>query len=600
MPLPPGIKLLVEDVLPRALGPPLLVYGILKLTQYLLVAHWPSWVWVVAVVAAHPVHWIVSEVYSQIQRRREAAARGAVFPPRVQESSFQIVKALSDSALKGYMGQVNHAWSKQYGNVFLTRIFGGISSESPFLSILQASPESSMSIFQVMTTEPEHIKAILATQFDDFWKGPIVEDQSTSLLGSGVFNPDGDMWKFHRNMTRPFFRKVRISDFDVFERHAEDTLSLLAEHLASGVPVDFQDAIARFTLDSATEFLFGKAVNSLSAGLPYPASHPLSKNTSTTNFLNHPSTKFVTAFHEAQETKRRSIERVEEFVLPILDEAVEEKDKRKRDGREEVNSNLKEIGDETFLEHLVKFTEDKKVVVDELLNILLAARDTTAALLTFSVYVLTQRPDIYARLKEEITERVGNSRPTFEDTRDMKYLRAFLNEILRLYPPVPFDGRTSRVSTTLPNKGGHPWCIPKNTMCVYSVFLIHRREDLWGPDALDFDPDRFFDERLHKYLTPNPFIFLPFNAGPRICLGQQYAYNEASYFMIKLIQKFTDLSLALDVQPSQPPKEWIPQPGTTKGRDKVMLKTHLTMSVRDGLWVRMKPISSPVDQEKAT
>ena len=50
---------------------------------------------------------------------------------------------------------------------------------------------------------------------------------------------------------------------------------------------------------------------------------------------------------------------------------------------------------------------------------------------------------------------------------------------------------------------------------------MHRRTDLWGPDALEFDPDRFLDDRLHKYLTPNPFIFLPFNAGPRICLGQQ-------------------------------------------------------------------------------
>ncbi|KAF5357481.1 hypothetical protein D9758_012522 [Tetrapyrgos nigripes] len=616
--LAPGLELLVEDVLPRALGLPLLVYGILKLAQYLLAAHdWPSWVWVAAIAATHPVYWIISWVYNQIHRRREAAARGAVFPPRVQESSFKIVKAFSDSALKGYTGDAVHDWSKQYGNTFLLRIFG---------------------VYRVMTTEPEHIKAILATQFDDFWKGPMKEDHFTSLLGSGVFNSDGDMWN-----------KVRISDFDVFERHAEDTLSLLAERLGSGVPVDFQDAVARFTLDSATEFLFGKAVNSLDAGLPYPASHSKTTATITTNdFFNHASTKFVTALSEGQEViSRRGVlgrywrfsefwqdkaaehrKSVEEFVLPILEDALE----NKKD--EVVSGEVKEIGDETFLEHLVRFTKDKKVVMDELLNILLAARDTTASLITFSVYVLAQRPDIYTRLKEEITERVGNSRPTYEDTRDMKYLRAFLNEVLRLYPAA-FRFQVIELFLTAPLVQNselsptteHPKCPPlfrtkvvgKGTYhqpinlytlyllgafsihtysCAYSVFLMHRREDLWGPDALEFDPDRFLDERLHKYLTPNPFIFLPFNAGPRICLGQQFAYNEASYFMIKLIQKFTDLSLALDVQPSQPPKEWIPQPGTTKGRDKIMLKTHLTMSVRDGLWVRMKPISSQVDQEK--
>ncbi|KAF5341463.1 hypothetical protein D9758_013948 [Tetrapyrgos nigripes] len=599
MAVPPGIELLVKDVLPRALGRPLLIAGILKLVQYQAGTTWPNWYWVVPVLCVHPAAWLLSKLRGQYQRRREAAARGAIFPPRVQKSSFQIAKALAENSRTGYMGEVFHGWTKQYGNTYLLQIFGN----------------------WVMTVEPEHIKAIFATQFDDFFKGPMEEDQFNSLLGSGVFNSDGDMWKFHRNMTRPFFSKVRITDFELFERHAEDALSLLADRLASGAPVDFQDIAARFTLDSATEFLSGKSVSSLSAGLPYPASHPLA-NSASIDFRNHPSTKFVNALTDGQAViALRSIygrywrllefwkdkasthrKAMEDFVLPILDSAMEN---RKNDV---VSGEVKEIEDETFLEHLVTLTEDKKVVMDELLNILIAARDTTASLLTFSIYALSQRPDIVSRLKTEINERVGNRRPTYEDTRDMKYLRAFLNEVLRLYPPVPNNIRISRVSTTLPNKGGRPWCIPKDTLfafhvfvgiifthsfpsyfsVIYSVFLMHRREDLWGPDALEFDPDRFLDERLHKYLTPNPFIFLPFNAGPRICLGQQFAYNEASYFMIKLLQKFTDFTLALDVQPSQPPKEWILQPGTTKGRDKVMLKSHLTMFVKDGLWVRMK------------
>jgi hypothetical protein len=106
--------------------------------------------------------------------------------------------------------------------------------------------------------------------------------------------------------------------------------------------------------------------------------------------------------------------------------------------------------------------------------------------------------------------------------------------------------------------------------------MMHRRTDLWGPDgavksivtlavvlistftAHIFDPDRFLDSRLHTYLTPNPFIFLPFNAGPRICLGQQFAYNEVSYMLIRLLQSFDSVEIALDEQPraSRVPPAW--------------------------------------------
>jgi len=113
---------------------------------------------------------------------------------------------------------------------------------------------------------------------------------------------------------------------------------------------------------------------------------------------------------------------------------------------------------------------------------------------------------------------------------------------------------------------------------------------LWGPDALEFDPDRFLDSRLHQYLTPNPFIFVPFNAGPRICLGQQFAYNEASYYLIRLLQTFSSFSLAMDAQPAEgtPPASWVKSSGTTKGRDKIMFGLHLTMYAKAGMWVRME------------
>jgi len=105
---------------------------------------------------------------------------------------------------------------------------------------------------------------------------------------------------------------------------------------------------------------------------------------------------------------------------------------------------------------------------------------------------------------------------------------------------------------------------------------MQRRTDLWGPDGMlsrvcnkhfthtsaahTFDPDRFLDYRLKKYLAPNPYIFVPFNAGPRICLGQQFAYNEMEFFLVRLLQNFSEVSVDWKTQPdsSKTAAGWIP------------------------------------------
>ncbi|KAK0235422.1 cytochrome P450 [Armillaria nabsnona] len=476
------------------------------------------------------------------------------------------MRRIVDSFKNGYPSEVFQKWSEQYGNTFS---FGTLSSK------------------WVFTSEPEHIK------FRDFEKGSFVFNAMKALFGVGVFSTDGKMWKFHRTMTRPFFNKERISDFDNFERHAVSTITQIKSRLREGYPVDFQDIVARFTLDSAMEFLFGKAVNSISVGLPYPAGSPLGDNL---HFVNHLSNAFVKAFAEAQvqnmirvksgaswplheifQDKVKLLRKVlDDFIQPLISEGYERKAKGVKSAESE-----KKLIDMTLLDRLVEEADDCKVAQDKLVNVLVAGRDSTASLVTMAVYMMCEHPDMVTRLRSEILGK---------DIRDMKYLRAFINETLRLYATVPENRRVSVVSTTLPNKGCPPYYVARDTLLTYSVFLMHWRTDLWGPDALEFDPDRFLNSRLQKYLTPNPYIFLPFNAGPRICLGQQFAYNEALYYLIQLLQNFSSFSLAQDAQPAEgiPPASWTPTSGTTKGRDKIMFSITITIYAKGGLWVRME------------
>ncbi|KAJ7499687.1 cytochrome P450 monooxygenase pc-2 [Mycena latifolia] len=580
MDVPPGIAYLAR-ALPLILLPCALTYVLLtRILPLLEIGTLPLWTRVLLALVSQPAGLTLIYLYNEYQHARDAASRGAAMIPVVYgkwPGSLSLISKIKES-------DFIQDWCDQYGQTIMTKI-----------------------LFErvISTNEPEHIKAILATEFDNYWKGPNDALIGQSLLGFGIFNTDDEMWKFHRSLSRPFFSRERISDFDIFDRHAHEALARSKKRLAEGYPIDFQDMVSRFTLDSATEFLFKRSVDSMSAGLPYPQSSAL---TNSPSFLNHPSNTYVSSFVRSQilTTERvpfgtiwplrefwkdrvkphRKV--IDEFIEPILNEELQ------RRAREQANGKG-DAGEETFLSHLVQATDNKEVIRDSIFNILIAGRDTTAATLTFGVYVLAEHPEIMERLRKEILSTVGNSKmPTYDDLRSMKYLRAFINETLRLYPPVPFDSRASKNATTWPpiKPGDKPLYVTPHTRCRYSVFLMHRRTDLWGLDALKFDPDRFLDERVRKYLTPNPFIFLPFNAGPRICLGQQFAYNEASFFLVRLLQNFCEFSLAPDAQPesTRPPASWKECKGT-KATEKIMLGVHLTMYAKGGLWVRMKEVA---------
>jgi cytochrome P450 len=108
-----------------------------------------------------------------------------------------------------------------------------------------------------------------------------------------------------------------------------------------------------------------------------------------------------------------------------------------------------------FTDDLAEFTQDPKDLRDQLVNILLAGRDTTASLLSFLFYELAYHPEVYARLRREVLQTLEvDGELSYANLKSMKYLQYCLNETLRLYPSVPLNGRTALVDTTLPHGGG--------------------------------------------------------------------------------------------------------------------------------------------------
>ncbi|KAJ7055990.1 cytochrome P450 monooxygenase pc-3 [Mycena amicta] len=576
----PGLRYLSRQ-LPQLLAPALVLFFSNSLCGIYLdkTLPLPTWATFLLYALISPAYFTAMVQYRDWKDRRAARQNGAPMPPVVPLSSIGGLDFLFAKRDAEFPAEFVGSRAQELGSTFNIRI-----------------------LFQnrVFTSEPENIKAILATEFNTFEKGAQFRTVAEPLLGSGVFASDGDMWKFHRQMTRPFFHRERISDFELFDHHAENAINRIKARLRDGFPIDFQDVVSRFTMDAATSFLFGHDVHSLDAGLPFPGPHYTSSNipalheTTSEEETNPDSDAFSIAFQAAQtiigrrnrfgaawplskdefwvDGIKRPMGVVRRFLDPILKDGV-----RRAVGVGGGIGGRKddyEVSEgESLLDHLVKYTQDQTILRDEILNISVAGRDTTASLLTFTIYMLAEHPQVLSTLRAEIQRVVGpNQRPSYDDFREMKYLRAVLNETLRLYSPVT---------------GTTPLYIPAGTRVLFSTLVMHRRPDLWGPDALEFDPDRFLDERLHKYLTSNPFVFLPFSAGPRICLGQQFAYNEASFFLVRLLQSFSSISLAPDAQPpeSLPPASW---------RDPAqdVLGAHLTLFVMGGLWVRMGEVET--------
>ncbi|KAM0242594.1 hypothetical protein ACHAPO_001016 [Fusarium lateritium] len=397
----------------------------------------------------------------------------------------------------------------------------------------------------IFTADPANLKAILATQFVDYGKGKPFHAEWKDFLGDSIFTTDGAPWHASRQLIRPQFTRDRVSDLHCFEAHMQTLFKAIANRGPlhgedqpvpteglDGKVLDISDLFFRYTLDVATEFLLGWDVKSLTT----------------------PRQEFAEAFNDVQRIQNiiartgklrhiipkykfwRGLKTVNHFINFYIERAL-------RLSPEELNSKAKDDHSYTFLHALAGFTRDRKVLRDQIIAVLLAGRDTTAATLSWTLYELGRHPNAVKRLRSEILSALGTERtPTYEDLKSMSYLKAVLNETLRLYPAVPFNVRLALKDTTLPRGGGpdgsEPLPVLKDSPVAYSTLVMQRRSDLYPPISDTFADPQIFSPERWAHWHPKPHDYIPFNAGPRICIGQQFALTEMSYVLCRLFQKF--------------------------------------------------------------
>jgi cytochrome P450 len=199
----------------------------------------------------------------------------------------------------------------------------------------------------------------------------------------------------------------------------------------------------------------------------------------------------------------RAQKRAFSFVDRFVDEALAMRNASKGSKSEETSQYI-------FLNELAKETGDRTELRDQILNVLLAGRDTTASLLSNTFWELARHPEVYARLREEVSFLNGRE-PTHDELKELRYLRSCLNECeyfclsfivqmltsaaLRIRPVVPANTREAICDTILPRGGGpdgqSPLFVKTGTQVYYSVWSMHRREDFFGEKTEEYIPDRW-------------------------------------------------------------------------------------------------------------
>lgn len=309
--------------------------------------------------------------------------------------------------------------------------------------------------------------------------------------------------------------------------------------------VDLQPLFFRLTMDSATEFLFGESADSQLADLPgYSAKQvgKLDEKLFAVNFDRSQaylakSARFGNLYwtqhnKEFKEINRQIHEFMDHYVQRALNKAASgEKPVSNHDGEKERY---------VMLDKLALETRNPIEIRDQLLNILLAGRDTTASLLGWFYTFMVQYPAVHAKLRGIILEEFGTyTSPreiSFVGLKNCTYLQQCLNEALRLQPVVPMNSRRAQKDTTLPRGGGPdgtaPVFVKKNTECNYSVHVMHRRKDLWGADADEFRPERWVGRKPGwEYLVRRVFL-VPFAVTCKLTLCDSHSMEGREFALV--------------------------------------------------------------------
>jgi cytochrome P450 len=365
-------------------------------------------------------------------------------------------------------------------------------------------------VYQV--THPDMVRQILVEQADKFHKPRLLKGAFRPFAGDGLLTSDGARWKQQRKLMQPAFHHAQLAIYGDYM--VTRSLQAIDEFDDERV-VDVQEEMTRLTLAIVVKCLFSADVSRdatevgrLMSAVLDAANHRLNSAFQLPSWM--PTARNL--------REKRALARLDEILAAVI--------AARRVSSDASNDLLSML--------LAAFDEDSgarmsdRQLRDEMMTLFLAGHETTATALTWAWYLVSQHPEVEARLLGELDRVLQGRPPTAADLPNMPYTEMVVREVMRLYPPAPGVAREPIEDVRIGN-----FTVPKGSLITVNTYALHR-DPRFFEDPERFDPERFargWEERIPRY------AYLPFGGGPRVCIGNGFATMEARLILATVAQR---------------------------------------------------------------
>jgi cytochrome P450 len=386
----------------------------------------------------------------------------------------------------------------------------------------------------VVVSEPGAIRRVLLENAENYRKDWMQRRVLSAGLADGLLSVEGKRWRIQRRTLAPLFARRSVIGFAPEVAAAADALVVRLRQRC-GQTIDVMAEVTRFTLSVLERTIFSDGIGADREDIRVAMQRYFEAASRIDPFdvLNLPD--FV------PRPTRLHVRATLRFFEETIDSLIAARRKRRAENPEGLPRDLLTLLLEARDAETGEGLSEAEVRAN-VLTFISAGHETTANCLTWSLYLLSQAPEWRERVRAEAERELDKGDVSTLADR-LPVTRAVIDESNRLYPPISAISRAALGPDTL---AGH--AIERGTMVVIAPYVLHRHRALWTrPDA--FDPGRFLPGEREQI---DRFAYLPFGAGPRLCIGSPFALQEASIAVAMLAKNFTwDLALGHRVRPIQ-------------------------------------------------